>query len=80
MQNTVAFAILFALQLVNLVLRRRELNRMGRLVHELHGRGMHDAATIARRTLLPNELPTWEQIELMKRDGWPGPKEPRQTP
>jgi hypothetical protein len=47
----------------------------GDLVNDLHERGMHDAATLTRRKMLPGELPTWEQLEMMKRDGWPGPRE-----
>ena len=70
--DVIMLALLGAMPMVVDVIRMR---RSRRTVQRLHELGMHDAATIARRILLPTELPTFEQLELMKRDGWPGPKE-----
>jgi uncharacterized membrane protein YgaE (UPF0421/DUF939 family) len=67
----VLLGIIVALQFVQLMLRMQEVRRMRNIVNDLHHRGLHDAATLVRGALLPNVHPSIEQIEMMRRDGWP---------
>ena len=57
-----------ALCLVMLLLRIHEVRRVRAVVNSLHAMGEHRAATIVRAALVPGDLPTLEQIELMRRD------------
>jgi Flp pilus assembly secretin CpaC len=70
MQN-VLLGIVIASQFVQLMLRIQEVRKMRNVVNDLHQRGLHQAATLTRGALLPNDLPSFEQIELMRRDSWP---------
>jgi hypothetical protein len=62
----VAFAIVLVVDIWRGHLYR---TRSRQTLQTLHERGMHEAATIARRILQPNEFPTVEQLAMMKRDG-----------